>query len=388
MENKNELAENIVKRFKAEFNEVPLLVRSPGRINLIGEHTDYNDGYVLPAAIDKAVFIAIAKSNEQKSRYIAVDMDEEYEGTTADVRNIKNHWSAYINGIVDQLQDNGYDIPDFNCVIGGNVPVGAGLSSSAAVECAVIFSLNIIFSLGLDKLAMAKMAQKAENVFVGVQCGIMDQFANLFGKKGHVIKIDCRSLEYEYEPFSMEGIRIVLFDTGVKHSLASSAYNTRREQCEEGVAIIQEFQPQVKKLRDVTINMIEQYLSSVGGPVYSRCRYVVEEIQRLQEACIDLQKNDMIGFGKKMYETHNGLSTLYEVSCAELDFMVDFVRKERGVLGARMMGGGFGGCTINLLKEEAIDGIKEKLEKKYDEVFNRKMNTYITFIEDGITIMV
>ncbi len=387
MENKNEPARHIVQRFKERFNAEPLLVRSPGRINLIGEHTDYNDGYVLPAAIDKAVFIAIAKSDTPQSRYIAVDMEEEYEGTTADIRNIKGHWSAYINGIVDQLQDNGYAVPDFNCVIGGNVPVGAGMSSSAAVECAVLFSLNIIFSLGLDKLTMARLAQKAENVFVGVQCGIMDQFATLFGKKGHVIKLDCRSLQYEYEPFAMDGICIVLFDTNVKHSLASSEYNTRRRQCEEGVAIIQQFQPQVKNLRDVTIAMAEHYLSPTGGPVYSRCRYVIEEIQRLQDACVDLKKNDIPGFGKKMYDTHKGLSTLYEVSCAELDFMVDFVRHEPGVLGARMMGGGFGGCTINLIKEEAVDDIKERLGKKYNEVFNRNMNSYITCIEDGTSIL-
>jgi galactokinase len=388
MEKKNVLVENIIQRFRQEFNAEPLVVRSPGRINLIGEHTDYNDGFVLPAAIDKAIYIAIAKSSNGKSRYIALDMDDEYEGSVNEIAKVKGHWASYINGVVDQLQNAGHTIADFNCVMGGDIPIGAGMSSSAAVECAVIFSLNIIFNLGLDKLSMAQLAQKAENIFVGVQCGIMDQFANLFGKKGHVIKIDCRSLEYEYEPFSMEGIRIVLFDTGVKHSLASSAYNTRREQCEEGVAIIQKFYPQVKNLRDVTINMIEQYLSSVDGPVYSRCRYVVEEIQRLQEACIDLQKNDMISFGKKMYETHNGLSTLYEVSCAELDFMVDFVRKEPGVLGARMMGGGFGGCTINLIKEEAITAVKEQLEGAYKNTFGKLMKTYITSIEDGIGIVV
>jgi galactokinase len=387
MEKKNVLVEHITQRFRQEFNAEPLVVRSPGRINLIGEHTDYNDGFVLPAAIDKAMYIAIAKSSSGKSRYIALDMDDEYEGSVNEIAKVKGHWASYVNGVIDQLQNAGHTITDFNCVMGGDIPIGAGMSSSAAVECAVIFSLNIIFNLGLDKLSMAQLAQKAENIFVGVQCGIMDQFANLFGKKDHVIKIDCRSLEYEYEPFSMEGIRIVLFDTGVKHSLASSAYNTRREQCEEGVAIIQKFYPQVKNLRDVTIDMVEEYLLPIGYPVYSRCRYVVEEIARLQEACIDLRNNDMVSFGRKMYETHAGLSRQYEVSCAELDFLVAFVQHEPGVLGARMMGGGFGGCTINLIKEEAIAAIKEQLEAAYKNTFGKPMKTYITSIENGIEIV-
>jgi galactokinase len=271
--------------------------------------------------------------------------------------------------------------------MGGDIPTGAGMSSSAAVECAVLFALNELFALGLDKMAMVKMAQQAENKYVGVQCGIMDQFASMFGKKDHVIKLDCRSLEYEYKPFDMKGIRIVLFDTNIKHSLASSEYNTRRLQCEAGVAMVQQHYPEVKKLRDVTLAMLDEIVLPKAEKVYLRCSFIVEEIQRLQDACIDLEQHDMVSFGKKMFATHKGLSELYDVSCKELDFMVDFVKNEPAVLGARMMGGGFGGCSINLVKEEAIEALSGRIEAAYSTAFGIEMKVYIATIENGTSIV-
>jgi galactokinase len=220
-----------------------------------------------------------------------------------------------------------------------------------------------------------------------VQCGIMDQFASMFGKKDHVIKLDCRSLEYEYKPFDMKGIRIVLFDTNIKHSLASSEYNTRRLQCEAGVAMVQQHYPEVKKLRDVTLAMLDEIVLPKAEKVYLRCSFIVEEIQRLQDACIDLEQHDMVSFGKKMFATHKGLSELYDVSCKELDFMVDFVKNEPAVLGARMMGGGFGGCSINLVKEEAIEALSGRIEAAYSTAFGIEMKVYIATIENGTSIV-
>ena len=383
----NKIANAIAEKFRQVFNSEPLVVRSPGRVNLIGEHTDYNEGFVLPAAINKAIYVAAAISNNDECRFIAADLNEEYSGNIRDLVKIEGHWSVYINSVIDQLQKAGYSIAGFNCVIGGDIPTGAGMSSSAAVECAVLFALNEMFSLGLDTLAMVKMAQQAENKYVGVQCGIMDQFASMFGKKNHVIKLDCRSLQYEYKPFDMEGIRIVLFDTNIKHSLASSEYNTRRLQCEAGVAMIREFNRGVKKLRDVNLVMLDRYVLPQDKIVYKRCRFIVEEIQRLQDACVDLENNDMVNFGKKMFATHTGLSELYDVSCKELDFMVEFVKNEKSVLGARMMGGGFGGCTINLIKEEAIEELSGRIEKAYRDAFGIDMKVYAATIEDGTGII-
>lgn len=384
----NKIAGTIAEKFRQAFNTEPLVVRSPGRVNLIGEHTDYNEGFVLPAAINKAIYVAAGLSGNDECRFIAADLNDEYVTSINGLLKIEGHWSVYINSVIDQLHKAGYSLKGFNCVIGGDIPTGAGMSSSAAVECAVLFALNEIFTLGLDTISMVKMAQQAENKYVGVQCGIMDQFASMFGKKDHVIKLDCRSLQYEYKPFDMKGIRIVLFDTNIKHSLASSEYNTRRQQCEAGVAMIKNANPEVKKLRDANMEMLTQYVLPQDQTVYNRCRFIVEEIQRLQDACVDLENSDMISFGKKMFATHAGLSELYDVSCKELDFLVDFVKNETAVLGARMMGGGFGGCTINLIKEEAIEALSARIANAYRDAFGIEMKMYVAKIEDGTSIVV
>jgi len=384
MKDSKELVKSV---FLKTFNEQPLIVRSPGRVNLIGEHTDYNMGFVLPAAINKAAYVAITAREDDNIFLVAADLDESFSTTVSTCGYSDKGWPNYVICIVEQLLKINKKPGGFNAVISGDVPLGAGMSSSAALECATIFALNHLFDLGLEKMEMVKLAQKAENEFVGVNCGIMDQFASVFGKKGHVIKLDCRSLEYEYVPFELKGIKIVLFDSMVKHSLASSEYNVRTRQCSEGVLIIKKKYPQIKTLRDATIDMVEDCLANESADIYHRCKYVVEENDRLIAACDDLNKGNIEDFGQKMYETHQGLSKLYEVSCPELDFIVRCTKKEQGILGARMMGGGFGGCVISLVKEDELEGIVKRVKEAYWNKMNIEMNVYITQIEDGTNIV-
>lgn len=387
MENGLPISSRIKEIYQQQFGTPACIARSPGRINLIGEHTDYNLGFVLPAAIDKAIYMAIGKRNDGQIHLYAADLDQSYEGSISDVHVSGQHWPDYVLGVVQQLQKTGHRLTGFSAVILGDVPLGAGLSSSAALECATVFALNEIFQLGLEKRTMVQLAQKAENEFVGLQCGIMDPFASVFGKKGQVIRLDCRSLEYAYMPFSTEEYKIVLFDTGVKHSLASSEYNLRRQECEQGIRIIQKNYPQVRSLRDADISMVNECLQAGDPVVYKRCKYVVEEISRLQQACDDLVNNDLAAFGQKMFITHEGLSQLYEVSCPEADALVDMVRNRPEVLGARMMGGGFGGCTINIVQQAAIPGLVAGAEKDYREKFGRELKTYIVTIDEGTTLV-
>ena len=373
-------------KFNALFNEYPeLIVRAPGRINLIGEHTDYNDGFVLPAAINKSIYVAISKREDAEIYLYSMDFKEAFKASVLSLQPTDN-WATYILGVVDQLNKLGATISGFNLVMLGDVPIGAGLSSSAAVESAIAYALNHLFQLSIDKISLAKMTQKAEHEFAGVNCGIMDQFASILGKANQVIRLDCRTLEYEYFPFAMEEVSIVLLNTQVKHSLASSEYNLRRVQCEIGVDAIQRKYPAVKKLRDATVDMLNETVQ-VGTNVYKRCLYVIQEIERVREACIYLKNHDLKAFGTKMFETHQGLTELYEVSCDELDFLVNRVKDNPAVLGARMMGGGFGGCTINLVKKEAVDNLISDLSVQYKKAFDRSLQAYLVSIEDGVSIV-
>jgi len=383
----NHCIETVRTVFVSNFGHPTLLVQSPGRINLIGEHTDYNQGFVLPAAIDKAIYLAISKREDQEVHLIAADLADNFSVALNNLSFSQQTWSNYLIGVVDQLQKNGYELGGFNAVVAGDVPLGAGLSSSAAVECATVFALNELFELGLSKIEMVRLAQKAENEFVGVKCGIMDQFASMFGKTDTVIQLDCQSLDYSYMPFNQEGIKIVLLDTRVKHSLASTEYNLRREECEAGVKIIQEKYPTVASLRDVTMQMAQECLANADQKIIDRCSFVVAEIHRLQDACKDLEAGNMKAFGKKMYETHEGLSKLYEVSCAELDFLADFAKTDASVLGARMMGGGFGGCTINLVEENAVEAFVLAAGNAFQAAFGTEMKPYIVSIGNGTSLL-
>ncbi len=372
---------------KKHFGEADYLVRSPGRINLIGEHTDYNLGFVLPAAIDKAIYIAIKRREDDEIHLVAGDLDQYFRSSVNSLVRSELQWPDYILGVVDQIVKTGHRITGFEAVVMGDVPLGAGLSSSAAVECATAFALNTVFNLGLDKIQMVQLAQKAENEFVGVQCGIMDQFASMFGKKDHVIKLDCRSLDFAYMPFDTSNIRILLFDTGVKHSLASSEYNIRRQECEAGVRAIQKKYPQVQSLRDASVEMVEACLSNGDPKVYMRCTYMVQEIRRLQDGCDDLERHDLVSFGKKMFETHAGLSKLYEVSCPEADKLVEWVTGHTAVIGARMMGGGFGGCTLNIVRKEYTDTLIAEITRLFEEEYQRPLKLYAVSIDKGTSLV-
>ena len=350
---------------------------------MIGEHTDYNDGFVLPAAIDKAAYIAITPRGDKKIHLHSIDLNDEYVTQVDEVSKSSKAWCNYLLGVVHQFIEAGINMNGFDAALTADVPIGAGLSSSAAVECAMALALNEITGAGIDKLTLVKMAQKAEQEYAGVQCGIMDQFASMFGKKNCVIRLDCRSLEYSYEPFVMNGFKIVLLDTNVKHSLASSEYNVRRMQCETGVALIRQHKSEIKSLRDATMDLLNEYVLPQDITIYRRCKYVIEERDRLLAACKNLEANDMAAFGAKMFETHEGLSKLYEVSCPELDFLVADMRNNPAVLGARMMGGGFGGCTLNIIKDDAVDELVQQTSAAYKAAMHKELKAYIVNIEDG-----
>lgn len=382
------MKEKLLNEFNLRFGTTPIIVKSPGRINIIGEHTDYNQGFVLPAAIDKAAYVAMSLREDAEIHLVAMDLEEFYSTSLDELKPVQDlSWPNYILGAAAQFQKKGIQLKGFNAILLSDVPIGAGLSSSAAIECATTFALNELLGTGLSRLSMVEMAQKAEHEYAGVLCGIMDQFASMMGRKDHVIRLDCRSLEYQYVPLQLEGLKIVLFNTNVKHSLASSAYNTRREECQQAVSWINEFETQVESLRDVNLSMLDQYVRPRNELIDDRSRFVVLEIDRLLNACKDLEQGDIGALGQKMLATHDGLSKMYEVSCRELDWLVDEVRDNPDVLGARMMGGGFGGCTINLVREEAVEELTQKVSMAYEKVMGLPLTTYIATIGDGTAVI-
>ncbi len=376
----NTLKENFRKYFPGQ---EPRIFVAPGRINIIGEHTDYNGGFVLPAAVDKAISIAICPNGTDKVHLVAVDRDFEKVDFLIGGEQPAEQWASYFFGVVEEMRARGGKPGGFNAVFGGDVPFGAGMSSSAALESAVGTALNTLFNLGFDKEMLAKIGQMTEHHYIGVRCGIMDQFASIFGKAGHVVKLDCRSLEYELVPFNPEGIRVVLIDTMVKHVLASSQYNVRREQCEAGVAVISKYKQGVSLLRDVTIENLEEHKDELDPVSFRRCAFVINENKRLAAACEAMARNDFEEVGRQIYAAHEGLSKEYEVSCEELDFIVDIAKTHPGVYGARMMGGGFGGCVIALVKENEADAYIADVKARYIDKFNKDPRVIEVTISDG-----
>lgn len=377
---------NVVKnKFKeifGTFEPEGVLYFSPGRVNLIGEHTDYNGGFVLPGAIDKGMLAAIRPNGTDRIRAYSLDLKDSAEFGLNEEDAPQQQWARYIFGVVREIIKRGGKVGGFDTVFSGDVPLGAGLSSSAALESTYAYALNDIFRLGIDKFELAKIGQATEHHYVGVMCGIMDQFASVFGKEGHLIRLDCRSLEYQYVPFDPVGYKVVLIDSCVKHELASSAYNKRRQSCETVVKAMQKRHPEVELLRDADMGMLEEVKGEVSAEDYMRAEYVIEEIQRLLDACEALEKGDYRTVGEKMYGTHQGMSKLYEVSCEELDYLND-VAKECGVTGSRVMGGGFGGCTINLVPEEKYEAFIQKAVSGFKSKFGQEPKVYPVKIGDG-----
>lgn len=373
--------------FQEKFGNAPeKIVLSPGRINIIGEHIDYNDGYVLPAAIDKIICFAFEKSNSNTSRVIALDLNEEFEiDVTAEVKLDDIAWTNYIRGVINQLKINGFKFEGVNCVFSSNIPVGSGLSSSAALECGFLFGMNDLFDLNIKPIDIALLGQKAEH-WVGIKCGIMDQFSSVMGLEDKVIRIDCRTLEYEYHNANFNDYSLVLFDSNVKHSLMTSAYNERRQQCEEGIAIVKANFPEIKSFRDCTEQTIIDLKDKMSHDVFRRSLFVVKEINRVIQACEALDKGEIELLGELMFATHDGLSKDYEVSCEELDLLVDLAKAETAVIGSRLMGGGFGGCTINLIKKGQEQQIKDKFSKLYKEAFDIELKIYDVKIGNGTSL--
>jgi galactokinase len=374
-------------RFENLFGKRSLIIRSPGRVNLIGEHTDYNEGFVLPAAIEKSIYFAVHPRNDKKCCLHAADLNESTEFEISNLCKSEKSWANYLIGVLEQIKNLGKEFRGFECVFGGDIPIGAGLSSSAAIEAGVAFALNNMYELGIDDIDLVKLSQRAENEFVGVKCGIMDQFINIFGKVNKVLKLDCRSLEYEYFPFENKELRIVLCDTKVKHSLAGSEYNVRRKQCEEGVIKLKRFDSSIKSLRDVNLDFLYEHKDDMAPLIFKRCEYVIKENERVELSCIDLNSSNFTGFGEMMYQSHEGLKNGYEVSCSELDLLVDIASQHDGVVGARMMGGGFGGCTINLVYEDRIENFKEVVSSRYRQKYLVDPEFYISEIVGGTEIV-
>ncbi|MCF7802557.1 MAG: galactokinase [Candidatus Marinimicrobia bacterium] len=377
-------------QFENKFDILPLIiVRSPGRVNLIGEHTDYNDGFVLPAAVDKSIIFALAANGTDTANIYSADMEQSFEFSTKDDSLEKSDlgWPNYLLGVVDVLKKAGFSPGGFDCVFGGDIPIGAGMSSSAALEGGLILGLSKLFDFDISRTDMALLGQKAENNFVGVNCGIMDQFANIHGKDGRVFKLDCRSLDFEYYPFERDDLRIVLCDTQVRRELATSEYNVRRSQCEAGVAILRKYDSDIESLRDVSLELLQKHQSEFDPVVYKRCEYVVEENLRVEKACGLLEQEDFREFGELMNASHNGLSNKYEVSSVELDFLADAAGDIDGVLGSRMMGAGFGGCTINLVQADALEEFSAYIKKRYQEDFGKDALIYVSRIMGGTMIV-
>ncbi len=372
-----------IKKFEHHFAGEPRLFRAPGRVNLIGEHTDYNDGFVFPMAIEFYTTVAIVPTRDRKLYIRSENMDELIAIDLDDNEERRNHWSDYVSGMAWALEKEGFRLPGASLLIESEVPVGAGLSSSAALEMASALALLSTVGGELDSQQLALLGQRAENQFVGMNCGIMDQFISVHGKKDHALFLDCRTLDYELVPLKADRVRIVICNTMVKHELGASEYNKRRAECEKGVELMSADYPGIKALRDVTLKQFEKVQHKLPEVVRRRCRHVITEDERTQASIAALNDEDLEEFGRLMNASHDSLRDDYEVSCKELDLMVDIARSQPGVLGARMTGGGFGGCTVNLIWADAVDDFVEDVAREYRESIGLQPAIYISVPSDG-----
>lgn len=367
--------------------EPELTVASPGRINIIGEHADYNMGYVLPTAIEKKITFKFQRNNSDRiCNVYSKGYDTGFQIDLGTIAPSTIEWENYILGVLHEISLITHKVRGFNCTIESYLPMGSGVSSSAALECGLAYGLNELFDLGLSKMEIVKLSQRAEHSYVGTKCGIMDQFASVMSKAGNVILLDCESLEYQYIPIDLAPYKILMLNTNVSHNLASGEYNTRRAECELGVSLLKKCHPEVGSLRHATEAMLMDHKQVMGDKVFNRCLYVVQEKARVLAAVEALKANDLGKLGGLLYQTHDGLSNLYEVSCPELDFLVEFSKTWDAVLGARMMGGGFGGCTINLVHRDSVEDYIQKASKAYNEKFNIELTAFEALPSEGTSV--
>lgn len=377
------LVKEVERSFKSYFNTKPLMIFSPGRINLIGEHTDYNEGYVFPAATNKGIALAIQKNNSDKSKVYALNMQEMHEFSLQKLEALKEGgWKNYILGIVAEIQNAGIKLGNFHIVFAGNIPSGAGMSSSAALENSLVFGLNELFDLGLSKKQMILISQKAEHNFVGVKCGIMDQYASMFGEKGSALLLDCRTVKSQTYKIDFKKYKLILINTNVKHDLSESAYNNRREVCEKVSNKLN-----ISALRDASKESLNAIKNDISEEDYQKALYVIEENERVQLFAKAIQADDIDELGNLLYQSHHGLSSQYKVSCKELDFLVENAKANSNVLGARMMGGGFGGCTINLILKTEVQKFRRDVSKKFKKEFGRDCSIYKVKLSEGTQVI-
>lgn len=377
------LIKEVKSSFKNLFKVEPLMVFSPGRINLIGEHTDYNEGFAFPAAINKGIALAISKSDSNTSNAYALNKEELYKFNTENIKPLENGgWRNYVLGVVSELKVLGKHVGNFNSVFAGNIPGGAGMSSSAALENSFVFGLNELLGLGLSKNEMILVSQKAEHNFVGVKCGIMDQYASMFGVKKSALLLDCRTIESQPYKIDFKDYKLMLINSNVKHDLSESAYNDRREVCEKVSSLLQ-----IEALRDASKEDIDRIKEDITDEDYQKALYVINENNRVKQFSKAIKKDDIEALGKLLYQSHEGLSKNYKVSCEELDFLVDKAKQNPNVLGSRMMGGGFGGCTINLVKKDAFKKFKKDVSKKFRKAFEKDCSIYSVKLSQGTQIV-
>ena len=377
------LVKDVKEKFISTFDAEPLLIFSPGRINIIGEHVDYNGGFVFPAAVDKGIAAAVQKSDTGSCTAIALDLDSTIEFELDKLKPSKEgSWENYVFGVVAEIQNRNKVVGDFNIIFKGNIPGGAGMSSSAALENSVVYGLNELFELGLTKTEMILISQKAEHNYVGVKCGIMDQYASMFGIKNNALLLDCRTITSKPYEIDFKDHQLLLINTNVKHSLSDSAYNDRRSACESIAELLG-----VETLREASEEDLETIIDKVTPENYQKALFVIQEISRTQKAAKAIEDNDLEKLGALIYGSHNGLQHQYKVSCDELDFLVDQAKKNKHVLGARMMGGGFGGCTINLIEKSEAKAFVESAAKAYQKKFGKECSVYFIELAEGTHIV-
>ncbi|RIA08616.1 galactokinase [Flavobacteriaceae bacterium MAR_2010_72] len=377
-----QLISEVTNEYQLRYKGGHVLISSPGRINIIGEHTDYNDGFALPAAIDMGIVAALGKSEDALCSAYAINMNEVYKFSTETIKPISGgSWRNYIIGVVAELQHIGISVPPFNLVFAGDIPNGAGLSSSAALENSIVFGLNELFNLQLPKSEMILISQRAEHNYAGVRCGIMDQYASMFGQESHALLLDCRIHEARPIKIDFQDYQLVLINTNVSHNLVEAEYNDRREVCEKVTSILK-----VNALRDANERQLQSIKSEITEADYQKALYIIQENERVLKAVKMIEQNDLLALGAILFDAHNGASNQFKISCPELDFLVDQARIHKDAIGARMMGGGFGGCTINIVKKDAVDNYLEDVSQAYFNKFNKRCSPYVVSLSKGTCV--